>query len=100
MQIETLGEKIRTARKAIGMSACELGQKLEPTVTSTAIYKWEKDVSEPTISHMKQLQEILGINVAEIFEPETDCAEIMYYLVRMSETQRDAVFSVARAMVE
>lgn len=82
------------------MSAGELGQRLEPTVTSTAVYKWEKDASEPTISHMKQLQEILGINVAEIFEQESECAEIMYYLVRMNEKQRDAVFNVARAMVE
>lgn len=100
MSNETLGQKIRNARKSLKMSAGELGQQLDPTVTSTAIYKWEKDKAEPGISHMQQLQEILGINVAELFTKSDEPSRIEYYFAKMTDDQKDAVINVARAMVE
>lgn len=97
-----VGASIREARKARKLSAAELGQMLEPTVSHTAVYKWENGVTEPSISHLRQLCEMLDLDLSGVFSRESDRfeSEISYYIVRMNETQRTAVLGVARAMVE
>ena len=49
---------------------------------------------------MQQLQEILGINVAELFTKSDEPSRIEYYFAKMTDDQKDAVINVARAMVE
>lgn len=96
-----LGAAIREARKAKGISASALGEMLEPCVTHTAVYKWELGQTEPGISHMLQMRDILGLNLTQFFGEETrQHSEIETYLSRMSEKQRKAVLAVASAMVE
>lgn len=96
-----LGTAIREARKAKGISAGALGGMLDPCVTHTAVYKWELGQTEPGISHMLQMRDILGLNLGQFFgETESKPSEIDVYLSRMSERQKQAVLAVASAMVE
>lgn len=60
----TVGEKIQTYRKQLGMSQEELGQKL--LVSRQTISLWEKDQTVPTIDNLIRLREILGVSVDEI----------------------------------
>jgi transcriptional regulator with XRE-family HTH domain len=96
------GSTIRTARKSKGMSAGALGELLVPPVTHAAVCKWETGKNEPGISHMLQLGDILGIDVPIVRNSHTDPAiiELESHLAKMSETQRNAILCVARAMVE
>ena len=60
----TVGEKIQTHRKQLGMSQEELGQKL--LVSRQTISLWEKDQTVPTIDNLIRLREIFGVSVDEI----------------------------------
>ena len=60
----TVGEKIQTYRKQLGMSQEELGQKL--LVSRQTISLWEKDQTVPTIDNLIRLREIFSVSVDEI----------------------------------
>ena len=97
-----VGSVIREARKRKKISAGDLGEMLDPAVSHTAVYKWEKDLTEPSIGHLRQLGEILEIDLAEIlgFSQESPHDEMCRYFDQMNEKQRNAVLGVARAMVD
>lgn len=57
----TLGEKIKEARKTIGLSQEGLAAKL--CVSRQAITKWESDKGLPDIPNLKALAELLGVSV-------------------------------------
>ncbi len=60
----TVGEKIQTHRKQLGMSQEELGQKL--LVSRQTISLWEKDQTVPTIDNLMRLREIFNVLVDDI----------------------------------
>lgn len=95
-----IGDTLKTARENRGFSASTVGKMLDPAVTATAIYKWEQDKTEPSINHLKQLSDVLGINLGEVFGYDSDTERVGAYMSQMSDRQRTAVVDVARAMVE
>lgn len=60
----TIGEKIQTHRKRLGLSQEELGQKL--LVSRQTISLWEKDQTLPTIDNLIRLREIFGASLDEM----------------------------------
>ncbi len=60
----TIGEKIQTHRKLLGLSQDELGQKL--LVSRQTISLWEKDQTYPSIDNLLRLREIFNISVDEL----------------------------------
>lgn len=57
----TLGETIKRAREAKGISVIEVSRKLN--VTRNAVYKWEKDENPPSTHHLVILSRLLGVNL-------------------------------------
>ncbi|MBQ9561972.1 MAG: helix-turn-helix transcriptional regulator [Lachnospiraceae bacterium] len=57
----TLGEKIREARKAAGLTQEELANIL--SVSRQAITKWESDKGMPDVSNLKVLSQALNVSV-------------------------------------
>lgn len=97
----TVGATIRTARKVKKITAGELGKMLDPSVTHTTVCNWEKDVTEPSLNHIRQLCDILGLDAADFFMDSCDRAtDITFYYSKLNSTQRAAVLGVAKAMVE
>lgn len=98
----TVGTAIRAARKSRKLSAADLGSMLTPRVSHTAVYKWENGLTEPNLSHLKQISELLGIDVAGILgtDAEGPHDEMRRYFELMNDNQRSAVLGVARAMVD
>lgn len=96
------GEAIRHARKAKSMTAGDLGRMLSPPVSHTAVCKWETGKTEPGITHLVQVSEILDLDLPSIISPNVKKrqSEIDTYLERMTDNQRSAVLGVARAMVD
>ncbi|MBQ2675895.1 MAG: helix-turn-helix domain-containing protein [Clostridia bacterium] len=64
----TVGEKIQTYRKQLGLSQEDLGQKL--LVSRQTISLWEKDQTVPTIDNLMRLSDIFGTSVDEILGSE------------------------------
>ena len=58
---QTLGKRISTRRRAMGMTQDQLAEKLG--VTAQAVSKWENDQSCPDITTLPRLAEIFGISV-------------------------------------
>ncbi len=58
---QTLGKRISTRRKAMGLTQDQLAEKLG--VTAQAVSKWENDQSCPDITTLPRLAEIFGISV-------------------------------------
>ena len=75
---------------------------LTPPVTHAAVCKWETGQTEPGISHLLQISELLGIDIPSVRDGVRDpmLSEMDSYLLKMTETQRSAVLGVARAMVD
>ena len=105
MESNVFGDNIKAARKKKRYSAEKLGELLDPPVTYAAVYAWEKGKNEPSVAYILQMCEILETPIYEFIDlPQRDDSDIAGqmadYLSLMTETQRDAVLGVARAMVE
>lgn len=57
----TLGEKLKSARKRVGLTQEQLAEKL--FVSRQAITKWEADKGMPDIENFKQLSKLLDISI-------------------------------------
>lgn len=58
---QTLGKRISTRRRAMGLTQDQLAEKLG--VTAQAVSKWENDQSCPDITTLPRLAEIFGISI-------------------------------------
>jgi len=57
----TLGEKLKSARKSVGLTQEQLAEKL--LVSRQAITKWEADKGMPDIENLKQLSKLLNVSI-------------------------------------
>lgn len=57
----TLGEKLKEARKRVGLSQEQLSEKLN--VSRSAVAKWETDKGFPDIENLKALSQLLGVDI-------------------------------------
>ena len=62
-----LGQTLRTARQAYGLTQGQLAIRLG--VTRQAISKWEHGQSQPDLSNLRQLAELYGCTVDELLGP-------------------------------
>ncbi len=61
---ETLGEKIKRARKAAGLTQKQLGDIVG--VTRPAVGQWESDITSPGLSTLEVIAKALGISAQEL----------------------------------
>lgn len=68
------GEKIKAKRKELHLSQEDLANKL--FVTRQAISKWENDKASPTMTNLRELSDIFGVDMAyfigQVEKTETD----------------------------
>lgn len=57
----TLGEKLKEARRSIGLSQEQLAQKI--CVSRQAITKWESDKGMPDIENLRALAKLLNVSI-------------------------------------
>ena len=62
----TLGNKIATYRKKLGITQEGLAKKLD--VTNQAVSKWESDQCCPDIVLLPKIADIFGISLDELFD--------------------------------
>lgn len=71
----TIGKKIATLRKELGLRQEDLAEKLN--VTPQAVSKWENDLTCPDISILPELSDILGVSIDELIKGKPKDAEIV-----------------------
>lgn len=68
------GEKIKAKRKELNLSQEDLANKI--FVTRQAISKWENDKATPTMTNLRELSDIFGVDMAyfigQVEKTETD----------------------------
>lgn len=63
----TMGEKIKSLRKKIGLTQEELGKRMTPQVNRAAVNKWETgQVENIKRSYIEQLSELFNISPSEL----------------------------------
>ena len=65
--METLQISLAAARVNAGLTQSDVAQKMH--VGKQTIVKWEKGVSEPSITQGRELSKIYGIHLNNIFLP-------------------------------
>ena len=75
----TFAEKLKSARKAAGMSQEALAEKLG--VSRQAVTKWETDRGIPDIENMIVISNLFGITVDEFLSQEVELNGIKSELV-------------------
>ena len=68
-----LGERIREARKRVGMSQELLAERME--VSRQAVAKWESDRSAPSAERLFRLAEVLGTTTQFLLWGDTETAD-------------------------
>ncbi len=66
---KTIGVKIKNLRKGLGMSQMELAEKMN--LSFQQIQKYEKGITRMPVERLKQLSDVLNVNVIFFFE-QTD----------------------------
>lgn len=61
-----VGERIKAARMAAGLSAEDLAERLG--TTKTTVCKWERAVHWPTAPQMVAIAAVLGVDVGSLYE--------------------------------
>lgn len=68
---KVLGNRIRTRREQLGLSASALARRTG--VTRDTLAAWESGQSEPRANKLMMLAGVLGTNVAWLLEGDTGC---------------------------
>lgn len=89
----TLGEKIKTCRKSVGMSQEKVAELVG--VSRQAVTKWEVNQSAPNTENLFKLAEIFGTTVDMLLDSEDEnkqsLAEQIYYLYKMEEEKKASI---------
>lgn len=64
----TFGEKLKEARKEVGLSQEQLAEKM--CVSRSAIAKWETDKGMPDINNLKVMSKLLNVSVDYLLDDE------------------------------
>lgn len=70
-----IGERIREARKAKGLTLEELGEQLG--VSHAAVSRWENDERTPRLEHLFRLSLLLDVEVYYLMRGRTSPDNIM-----------------------
>ena len=66
----TFGEKLKEARKKIGLSQEQFAEKLN--ISRSAVAKWESDIGIPDVSNLKSIAKLLNVSIDSLLDVETD----------------------------
>lgn len=74
-QPQTLGQRIRTQRKRLGLTAAELARRAG--VTRDTLSEWERDATAPRSNRLLTLAGVLETNIGWLLEGHGQCAPQM-----------------------
>lgn len=86
---QTLGKRIVTRRKGLGLTQDALAEQLG--VTAQAVSKWENDQSCPDIAMLPKLAEIFGISTDELLGMEKKTIHEAEVITEEASPERDPV---------
>lgn len=97
----TLGNRIKSARKKIGLTQKEVGQYFG--ISGQAVSQWERDTVAPEIDKLGKLSRVLKIPAEWLLSgdgppPEQD--EVSRLLDRLDPTSRRQALRILRSLVE
>lgn len=86
---ETLGKRISTHRKRLGMTQDKLAEALG--VTAQAVSKWENDQSCPDITTLPRLSEIFGVSTDELLGLERKAVHVAEIVAEEDKTEPEGL---------
>lgn len=91
-ELSPVGERIRQARRNLGMTQKELGDAIG--VTDRTVISWEKGEFRPDVTVVRKLADVLQVSIPWIWHGEEDGAapgdyERMLHILRSIEAKVD-----------
>ena len=94
-----VGARLRTARRAAGLTQKQLAEKLE--VESITVSRWERGVTSPSLPRLRRIAEITETTVSDLVRSadsaSAQAVELAALREELAET-RELVDRVARAL--
>lgn len=88
----TLGEKLKEARKKVGISQEQLSEKLG--VSRSAVAKWETDNGIPDVDNLKVISKLLNVSIDYLLDDGEVMEElVMRELYSLSEYGKGSKFT-------
>ena len=97
-----LGERLRQARLAAGLSLEGLAERLDRPLTKQALSKYERGLSQPPPSRIADIAAALNVRASSLLaEPDVEIEWIAYRkLQRLSKSRQEQVTAVATQRLE
>ena len=97
-----LGERLRRARLAAGLSLQSLADKLERPITRQALSKYETGASQPSPTRIVELAAALDVTAASLLTESTVEIRWVAYrkLARLSKSRREQLTALAAQQLE
>ena len=64
----TFARQFRRLREARGLTQEDVGLRLDPPYSSTAVWKWENSGTIPRMNILRQLSDMFGVSVGELLD--------------------------------
>lgn len=71
---KNIGEKLRQMRRYLGLSQMELAERVG--ISFQQIQKYEKGITNISVTRLRQVSEALGTNIGVFLEPEIEVPKI------------------------
>jgi transcriptional regulator with XRE-family HTH domain len=85
----TIGEKIKEARKSVGLTQEQIAEKL--MVSRQAITKWESDRGIPDIDNLKAISSLLNISIDYLVDNEQNMdSSVIREMIDLSQYDKNA----------
>lgn len=103
---QTIGQRVRAARKAVSQTQEQLAEEVGCTIES--ISNIERGVSLPTIRTLSRISSILGISLRDMFPDEIDSlgpkaekrAQLNALFTRLTDADADAVLAMIATLAD
>ena len=97
-----LGQRLRMARLAAGLTLDGLAARLDRPITKQALSKYERGVSEPPLSRIEELAAVLNVNVSTLLEESAIEIRWVAYrkLARLSRSRQERITAAAAQRLE
>lgn len=97
-QLSDFGTKLKLARKRLNLTQSELANQL--SVTKETIYRYEKNLQEPTLQRLSDLSRVLDVSSDYLLGLDEDHRRLYINIGQLTDEQKQAIYNFASAFIK
>ena len=97
-QLSDFGTKLKLARKRLNLTQSEHANQL--SVTKETIYRYEKNLQEPTLQRLSDLSRVLDVSSDYLLGLDEDHRRLYINIGQLTDEQKQAIYNFASAFIK